>query len=182
MGEVHDRYRRVADGFTRRVDGVAEDQWDAATPCPDWTVRELAAHVVGVHRRVVASVDGAPPPDVDPHGDLPAQWRSASGAVSAALEDPERAGTTVRGMFGEQSFESLVGRLVCADTLFHTWDLARATDQDERLDPEAMATALQFLEPLDDGIRAPGGFGPKLDPPPGADEQARFLAFGGRAG
>ena len=35
------------------------------------------------------------------------------------------------GMFGEQTFESLVGRLVCSDTLIHTWDLARATGQVE---------------------------------------------------
>ena len=181
MGEVHDRYRRVAGGFTARVEGVAGDQWDAATPCPDWTVRDLVAHVIGVHRRAVATVEDASPPDVDPEGDLVAQWRSASAAVSAAIDDPARAGSTVRGMFGEQPFESLVGRLVCADTLFHTWDLARATGQDERLDPDAVATALRYLEPLDDAIRAPGGFGPKLEPPPGADEQVRLLAFGGRA-
>jgi hypothetical protein len=29
-------------------------------------------------------------------------------------------------------------------------------------------------------LRVPGGFGAKLEPPPGADEQTRFLAFVGR--
>lgn len=61
-------------------------------------------------------------------------WRSARTDLLAAHADPVRAKTTVSGMFGEQTFESLVGRLPCADTLVHTWDLARATGQDEQLD------------------------------------------------
>ena len=31
-----------------------------------------------------------------------------------------------------------------------------------------------------DQIRFPGGFGPALDPPPGADGQTRLLCFLGR--
>jgi hypothetical protein len=64
----------------------------------------------------------------------------------------------IGGMFGEQSFESVVGRLVCTDLLVHTWDLARATDHDEQLDPGAITTSREFLAAIDDGIRSPGGF------------------------
>ena len=85
-------------------------------------------------------------------------------------------------MFGEQPFESLVGRLLCADTLFHTWDLARATGQDEQLDPRRSTSAAPSSStPLDEAIRRPGGFAPKIEPPPDADEQTRLLNFGGRA-
>lgn len=84
------------------------------------------------------------------------------------------------GAFREQPFSSLVG-LLCADTLIHTWDLARATGQDERLDAAAVADALGFLTPIDDAIRRPGGFGSKIEPPPGADEQTTFINFAGRA-
>ena len=86
------------------------------------------------------------------------------------------------GVFGEQPFESLVGRLLCTDTLIHTWDLARATGQDDRLDERAVEKALEFLTPIDEAIRRPGGFAPKLSPPPGADVQARLIAFAGRPG
>jgi uncharacterized protein (TIGR03086 family) len=84
-------------------------------------------------------------------------------------------------MFGEQPFESLVGRLLCTDTLIHTWDLARATGQDESLDPGAVAKAIEFLAPIDDAIRRPGGFGPKIDSPPDAGNQTRLLNFTGRS-
>ena len=83
-------------------------------------------------------------------------------------------------MFGEQTFESLVGRLVCTDTLIHTWDLARATGQDETLDPGAVAKAMESLGPMDEAIRRPGGFGAKISPAPGADAQRQFLNFCGR--
>ena len=180
MSEVGDRYRRVAGGFTARVAGIRPDQWALPTPCEDWDVRALVTHVVATHGRVVANVLDEPLPDADPSGDLAAQWSAASSAVAGALDDPARSARTVGGMFGEQPFESLVGRLLCADTLFHTWDLARATGQDEHLDERAVAAATAFLEPIDEAIRRPGGFAPKLPPPPGADAQQRLLCFGGR--
>jgi uncharacterized protein (TIGR03086 family) len=129
---------------------------------------------------VLASLDGSDPALVSGEDDLIAAWPRATIAVRDALQDPALAGTTVGGMFGEQPFETLVGRLLCADTLIHTWDLARATGQDESLDPNAVAKAIEFLSPLDDAIRRPGGFGPKIDPPPDADVQTRLLSFAGR--
>jgi uncharacterized protein (TIGR03086 family) len=76
--------------------------------------------------------------------------------------------------------EEMIGRLLCSDTIVHTWDVARATGQDERLDPAGVSYAFTMLLPADDAIRGPGSFGPKIDPPPGADEQTRFLCFLGR--
>jgi uncharacterized protein (TIGR03086 family) len=171
----------VADGFGRRLAGVRDDQWAASTPCTDWDVRALVSHVIATHERVAATVTGSTPREPDPEGDLDAQWSEASASIAGALDDPDLASKTVGGMFGEQPFESLVGRLLCADTLFHTWDLARATGQDEHLDAEAVQNALEFLEPIDDAIRRPGGFAPKIDAPADASTQSRFLNFGGRA-
>lgn len=180
MTEVADRYRRVSDTFSARLASVRADEWDSTTPCTDWTVRQLAGHVVTTHHRVLASADASEAADADEAGDLVPQWAAATGEVQKALADPERAGREVSGMFGTQSFESLVSRLLCTDLLVHTWDLSRATGQDERLDPEAVTKAFEFLAPIDEAIRRPGGFGPKIEPPADADEQTRFLNFGGR--
>jgi uncharacterized protein (TIGR03086 family) len=133
-----------------------------------------------VHGRVLAALDGSDAPDPARNEDLVAAFREASEAVKAALADPKLATKTVSGIFGEQPFEQLVGRLLCADTLIHTWDFARATGQEDELDANAATKALEFLLPIDKAIRRPGAFGPKLVPPPNADAQAQLLAFAGR--
>lgn len=176
------RYGRVADGFTARLEGVRAGSWTAATPCEQWTAHQLAAHVVETHRRLLTRLTGGDPTPPDSDEDLAAAWSVESSAITAALADPERAGTPVPSMGGEQQqpFVDLVGTLLCAETLLHTWDLARATDQDDRLDPEAVEAALAFLEPHDAMLRRPGGFGPRVDAPERADAQTRLLCFVGR--
>jgi hypothetical protein len=52
---------------------------------------------------------------------------------------------------------------------------------DESLDPDATAKALEFLTPIGEGLRRPGGFAPKIEPPSSADMQTRLLNFAGRA-
>jgi uncharacterized protein (TIGR03086 family) len=181
MSEVAKRYGAVAEGFTGRVEGVGSDSWSIPTPCSEWTVADLVAHVTMTHRRVLGTLEGTDPIDIGPDADLASQWLVATEAITEALGDEARTSTLMTGMFGEQTFESLVGRLVCSDTLIHTWDLARATGQDETLDPGAVSKALESLTPLDDAIRRPGGFGAKIVSAPGADAQTQFLNFCGRA-
>jgi uncharacterized protein (TIGR03086 family) len=181
MSEVAERYSTVAEGFTVRLDGVAPQSWSVVTPCPDWSVRDLVVHVTTTHRRVISTVNGIEPDAVEPGVDPVPQWSAATGAVRVALGDESLSSKIMSGMFGEQTFESLVGRLVCSDTLIHTWDLGRATGQDETLDPDAVAKALEALTPMDEAIRRPGGFGTKIAPAPDADLQTRFLNFCGRA-
>jgi uncharacterized protein (TIGR03086 family) len=141
----------------------------------------VAEHVVGVHGAVLGTVGHEELSSPGPEEDLVARWTSARGAVSAILDDPDRCARPVRGRFGEQTFESLVSRLVCSDVLVHTWDLARATGQDERLDADAAQRAFELLQPLDTSARVPGGFGPRVPAPAGADAQTSLLTFCGRA-
>ena len=178
--EVAERYSRIAAGFGARVAGVDADAWSTPTPCTEWTVRDLVGHVVTVHRHVAAGLDATalPPPATDP--DLVAAWHAATTDVAAALADPERASAPVTGRFAPMPLEELIGRLLCIDTVVHTWDLARATAQDEHLDPAAVTIAFDGIRPADEMIRGAGGYGPKIDPPAGADEQIRFLYFLGR--
>jgi uncharacterized protein (TIGR03086 family) len=178
MSDVRDRYLRVAAGFGARLSGVGGELWAAPTPCGGWDARALVAHVIGVHSRVLELVDPATLSE-RPQGELAEQWRWASGTVADCLADCRR-DVTVGAEFGEQSLESFVSGVLCADTLVHSWDLARATGQDERLDDWAVAEAWRFLEPCDELIRVPGGFEAKVEPPPGADLQTQLLAFCGR--
>jgi uncharacterized protein (TIGR03086 family) len=77
-------------------------------------------------------------------------------------------------------FEDLPSRVACSDALVHTWDIARATGQDEQLDGAAVEFAWTWMEPAGERLRASGDFGPAVEPPPGANLQTRLLCFLGR--
>jgi uncharacterized protein (TIGR03086 family) len=180
MSEEAIRYATVASAFSTRVDGVQTDRWDRPTPCADWSVRDLVIYVIDTHSRVLANVTSSQTYSATSDASLAVQWRDTSAAIAAVLDDEDRAATVMGGMFGEQSFASVVGRLLCSDTLIHTWDLARATGQDESLDPQAVAFTTGVLESAGDAIRRPGGFGPRVTPSANADAQNVLLAFCGR--
>jgi uncharacterized protein (TIGR03086 family) len=180
MSDVSALYERVAEGFTSRVDQIAETQWSTPTGHEDWTVRDMVAHVISTQQRVLGVLGEPVTATVDEDGDLKQQWREASGAMQDALNDSERGTKVIRGLLGRQPFELLVGQLICPDTLVHTWELSRATGQDETLDPTAMRASTAILAPIDDAVRRPGGFADKIPTPAGADEQTTFLHFVGQ--
>ena len=179
-GEVAARYTAIAEGMTSRVDACAD--WWASTPCPDWAVIDIVRHVVDVHRGALSLLDGREPLPVPMDAtEVVEAWRGASEAMRSALEDRDRATCLVSPRFGQMPFEDLASRMVCSDTLVHTWDIARATGQDERLDAGAVDYAWSWMQEAGDNLRASGSFGPALSPPPDADTQTLLLCFLGRA-
>jgi uncharacterized protein (TIGR03086 family) len=177
--EVAARYTAIAEGLDARVAGCTAAGWGASTPCPEWTARDILEHVVGVHRGVLALLD-EPAADPDAGEDVTAAWQTVTAAMREALRDPGRATRIVSPRFGDMPFEDLVSRMVCSDTLIHTWDLARATGQDERLDDHAVTVAWTWMEPAGENLRASGAFGPPVEPPAGADTQTKLICFLGR--
>ena len=73
-----------------------------------------------------------------------------------------------------------VDRFYTSDVFMHTWDLARATGQDERLDEETCAELLAGMAPIDELLRSSGQYGPRVPVPGDADVQTRLLGFIGR--
>jgi uncharacterized protein (TIGR03086 family) len=183
---IPELYRRAQDGFGERVHGVHADQWTAATPCAEWDVRTLVNHLVGEIRWAVPLFAGATIAEVgaefdgDLLGDDPvAAWDAAAPAAIAAVQDPAAMDCTVHLSFGDFPGSEYASQLF-ADLLVHGWDLARATGQDERLDPELVAACAEWFADKADGYREFGAVGPRLTLAAGADQQAEFLAEFGR--
>jgi uncharacterized protein (TIGR03083 family) len=44
------------------VAGIRPEQWSARTPCSEWTVRQLIAHLIGMNRVFIALLDDEPMP------------------------------------------------------------------------------------------------------------------------
>ncbi|MFF4243959.1 TIGR03086 family metal-binding protein [Streptomyces sp. NPDC001822] len=177
---VPELYERIAERFGELIRDCPPDRWQDPSPCPGWTARDVAAHVVSNHRRAVAGLDGSGHAAPGRGEDLSQAWDAASGAIKASLRDPAKARALLGEEFGSIPFEEFVRRMACADTLIHGWDLARATGQDEALDAEAVAVATEILLPEDGDIRMPRAFGAKISSAADADAQTRLLNFLGR--
>jgi uncharacterized protein (TIGR03086 family) len=180
VSEAIDRYQLVATGFDRRVRAAPADKWNAPSPCEGWTARDVVAHVVRNHRSIAAAATGSEATEMTDDEHPVGAWSDAYERMLTLSKDPDALAKPVNGPAGPTPLEEALGSLVSMDTHIHTWDLARALGGDERLDPEVVRFARQMLEPMDAMLRRPGVFGPKLDPPPDADEQTALLYFLGR--
>lgn len=180
MSTVSDRYARVATHFASLVRAVPDDAWTNPSPCEEWNARDVVAHIVDNHpyflKLVGIDVAEFPPVDDDPVGAVEA----VTAQTAAVLADPVLAGRTYDGMFGTRTLEWSIDHFLADDLVVHGWDLARATGGDERIDPSEIGIVQAHAEGWGDAMRAPGAMGPALDPPDGADEQTKLLAFLGR--
>jgi uncharacterized protein (TIGR03086 family) len=164
-------HRTVAEGFTQRVLGVSGSGWDAPAPCAGWTARDVVGHLVEWFPgflRAGAGVElpAGPPVAEDPAG----AWLTQRDAVQALLDDPASVDTVLSNPhIGDVPLPTAIDRFYTADVFMHTWDLARATGQDERLDPRRCAAMLEGMLPLDEVLRASGQYGPRVEVPAEAD-------------
>ncbi|TDE97346.1 TIGR03086 family protein [Occultella glacieicola] len=171
-------YREVAAGFTARVEGADPDRWADQSPVPEWTARDVVAHLIEWLPQVLGFEVAQVPPVAD---DPVAAWRAHSDGVQSLLDDPVRSRAVVRNPnFGEMEAADVIDRLYTGDVFMHTWDLARATGQDDRLDPQRCAAGLAAGEPMEEVMRASGQFGPRVPVPDDASVQDRMLGFIGR--
>jgi uncharacterized protein (TIGR03086 family) len=177
--EPAERHRRFAGAFTDRVVGTRD--WDAPAPVPGWTARDVVDHLVtwlpGLLGAGGVTLPAGPAVAEDPVG----AWQRHAEAVQELLDDP---GTAQRDfshpMLGDRKLAETIDSFYTADVFMHTWDLARATGQDETLDPAFCATLLAGMEQMEEIIRSSGQYGPRVPVPDDADIQTRLLGFIGR--
>lgn len=180
MTETSQRYARLADAFAAKIAAVPDDRWASPSPCEGWTARDVVRHVIDSQEMFLGMVGRTlgdiPSVEDDPLG----AWTAARSVVQRDLEDAERASAQYEGFAGSTTFETAVEHFLCFDLVVHTWDLARATGLDDRIDPDDVARVWRQAETFGDALRGPQTFGPAVEPPPGTDEQGRLLAFLGR--
>ncbi|MFG3497032.1 TIGR03086 family metal-binding protein [Streptomyces sp. NPDC047928] len=178
----------VAHAMTALLDGITDDRLGDPTPCPDYTVRDLLGHVMGLTLafRDAARKDFGPTTDTDPGAVRPVlddDWRAALphrlDELAAAWRAPEAwHGTTRAG--GVVLPGGVAGLVALDEVLVHGWDLARATGQAYAPDEAALRASYALLA-TDADTRGDGGpFGRPVPVPDGAPLLHRVVALSGR--
>jgi uncharacterized protein (TIGR03086 family) len=183
---VPELHRRAVDGFGDRIRAVREDQWTVPTPCSDWDVRQLVNHIVAENLWTPPLIRGSTVQEVgdrydgdvlgaDPKG----AWEVASKAAVQSVQSKGAMERTVHLSFGDFPGSEYALQLF-ADHLIHGWDLARATEGDDKLDPELVDACIEWFKAVEEAYRAAGAIGPRPDIPEEADPQTTLLAMFGR--
>ena len=172
MNEAAGRWHESAGAFALRIAAVADDQWERATPCDQWSVRQLVDHVIATQTRF-GGLLGLQTES--------AEWTDLYQAMVSLLagEDVLEGSVNV-GPLGTMSKVQVLD--VCTnDLLIHTWDLARAIGFSETLPVDAVSSCYEWLRNLPvELVRSPGRYVEAVIVGADADMQTMMLAFAGR--
>ncbi|WP_026120035.1 TIGR03086 family metal-binding protein [Nocardiopsis potens] len=177
--------------FDRRMHLIGGADWHRPTPCEEWDVRALVAHLVSEQLWVPHLLDGGTIAeaqgrfDGDVLGSDPvAAWEEASRAARTAWLEPGALERTVHLSFGDAPGSLYLWQMTF-DLAVHAWDLAQGIGADATLDPGLVRDLIdseRFEEEIgavQDGGGA-GIFAPEKSVPNDAGPQQILLARTGR--
>ena len=191
MRNVVELYERTTKHVHSILSGIKQEQSESPTPCTEWDVRAVINHLVGGAELLSGCLSGRPP-DIA-FGSTTSSYSGESDLskltqayeelvrqVLAVAKGPGALESKVTTPIGEMP-ESVFLAASCMDNLIHCWDLAKATGQDTRLDPQVVDVSYQMFVPdaMDQG-RAAGLIGPLIDVPEEASLQDKLIAYSGR--
>jgi uncharacterized protein (TIGR03086 family) len=170
-------FERSASNAASLVGQVRAEERHAPTPCSEWDVEALLAHMVGGigYLLGVLGVDGGPGATDE------VSYRAAVARCGEAAREP---GALERRCLSPAGFEWSIGAAAAGtgmDQLVHTWDLAVAIGADRRLDSELVRACVDMFVPHMPEIgRQAGIVGPEIPVAADASPQDRLLGAMGR--
>ncbi len=166
--------------------GLGPADGDRPTPCPEMTVAQVAAHLVGGLRGFTVVAEGGElrfEADLDPDlGAEPAAsaFAAAVAGLVAAFTPAGRVDATYAMPWGPTTGAQLLG-FELIEVVVHGWDIARGLGVDPAFDDDVAPAALFGARMwVDDSVRVPGMFGPEVAAPTGAAPLQELVAFLGR--
>lgn len=138
--------RRAGQRVAELIAGAANHMHER-TPCGDWTVEDLVAHMVAgnVKYEGIARGDDFVPgaPAISIGDDPAASYRQTLAAMVEAWRAPGALEREIGLPRGARGPAEVAAWIHLGETLGHGWDLARATNQSPDFDPEAVAACLE---------------------------------------
>jgi uncharacterized protein (TIGR03086 family) len=189
--DVRDLDARAVRASVDVVDNITAVDLTRPTPCSEWTLGALLAHMTVQHKGFAAASAGrgadlavwkAGAPSPDPVAD----YAMAAELVIAAFAEP---GVMERGFAIPEIAPGMEFPAPQAisfhfiDYVVHGWDVARSLGQAYELDPDLVEAALPVAAGVPEGerrLRPGAAFRPGLPAPGGAGPMDRILAMLGR--
>ena len=189
--DIRDLDARAVRASVDVVEGITALDLSRPTPCSEWTLGDLLAHMTVQHRGFTAASAGrgadpavwkAGAPSPDPVAD----YAMAAELVIAAFAQPgvlERGFAIPEIMPGMEFPAPQAISFHFIDYVVHGWDVARALGQPYELDADLVQAAVPMAEAVPEGerrLRPGAAFRPGLAAPDDASPMDRILAMLGR--
>lgn len=175
-----ERHRAVAARFGSLVEATTD--WTAPAPVDGWVARDVVDHLIEWFPALLAtgserSWPSGPPVSRDPV----AAWAAQATGVQLLLDDSVAAAEPfVHQHIPRMPLAQMIDQFYTADVFMHSWDLARASRQEDHLDPGFAQDLLTGMQGMEELLRSSGQYGPAHPVPDDAPVQDRLVAFIGR--
>ena len=169
--ESIDALSRALDQTADVLSAISADQLSDPTPCGDWDVASLVAHVVATPRNFATMLSGGQP-DWSAKPSLPADWtaefRSGADELLRMWRDADETASP----------ESVDWQT--AEFAVHSWDLVLATAQSTNLDAGVAQRGYDFMRSALTPDNRGEAFAAPVPVPQDAPIYDRLAAFAGR--
>ena len=172
--DLLDLYRRAGD-WTVELMANSPDL-GAATPCDEWSVRDLLNHMIDTQNYFAGTARGE---DVTPPGPNPPDLLGSDPAADVA-----RTRQDVIDVFAQEGVIEKTGPalgIAFTDWLVHSWDLARATGQPDAMPSGLAEASYKFIYGKFTDEQRKGMFKPEVPVAADASAQDRLLGYMGRS-
>ena len=184
-------FEKAVDQVNNVIAGLTQEQLAHPTPCSEWNIQELLNHLIGGAEMVVGCFSGQTlnitPGSSDSSYSTETQVAGLVQAyqtvVDQALQVAHEPGALERNI--DTPLGDLPGALFLSfcsmDQFIHGWDLAKATSQDTKLDPQMAQICYSMCVPdMADQGREAGVIGAVVAVPDDASIQDKLLGYMGR--
>lgn len=185
--DVQQHYVAALARFGEQLQQVADHEWDLPTPCSEWDVRQVAAHVILGEVQSTELITGTGSGDI---GEVDASivgvspitvWRGTALAAIDAARSIDPLNSSFAHPAGQLSGAQLLGWRI-SENLIHAWDLAQAIGRPAPISEELAEVCLEFWWPVAEKLMDTTDYAGVLEADPGAGAGSRLLALLGRRG
>ena len=165
-----EQYDHALAELDARIALIGDDQWSNPTPCRDWDVRALVAHMVDEVHWVPYLLEGGsvaesgrPVHAATPWATTPkAAWREGSRGRPRGVPRPRARSTARCRCPTARPARATTSGQMTVDATVHAWDLARGIGADDQLDPELVRRIHDETEKDTESLAASGLFDPPI--------------------
>jgi uncharacterized protein (TIGR03086 family) len=164
------------------LEGIADEDLGKPTPCEQYSVGQLIAHVDDGARGFATAAGGDDAGDpIDPTAE---GWQQAMARRLERLGDAWSAPAAWEGtseLAGLGLSRAEWGRIALTELVVHGWDLAQATGQDFELPDETVRACFEHVATFLQAPPVPELWGPPVDVPDDARLLDRLIGITGRS-